>query len=540
MKKHFTYFSFSLISLLFICCFNCTSEKPQQETVTNPEIMVDSAYQQPFRLAYHFSPEKNWMNDPNGLVYYQGEYHLFYQYNPEGVAHANMSWGHAVSKDLVYWEELPLAIGTGPGDEQIFSGSAVVDINNTSGLCEGSDCLVAIYTAHTDSLQTQHIAVSNDKGRTWTKYENNPVLDLHMKDFRDPKVFWYEKEKKWVMVVALPQQKMVSFYSSTNLTNWKKLSDFGPQGDASGIWECPDLFELPVENGGVNKWALLVSYNPETGSDMQYFIGNFDGKKFTNDNSDDLILKVDDGEDFYAAVTWNNSPDDRILGIGWLSNWKYAKQTPVTAWRGAQSVVRQFTLKEFPEGIRLVQNPVQELEKLRTAHQHFDNLTISEKSNAEELTISGTTLEIIAEFEYQADSITGLSDVVEFGVMVFKGQDQETIIGYDVASQSLVVDRTNSGDTAFNASFPVKEATLMPTDDYTVKMHIYVDQSSVEVFGNDGYKAMSFRIFPDPLKDQVELYVNGGAVAVRSLDIWKLKSIWEKTEIQATASATAE
>lgn len=519
--------SLSCLCLLFYGCTRTTeTTMPSSEAVSS-----DSAYyQEKYRLAYHFSPEKNWMNDPNGLVYYKDEYHLFYQYNPKGTRWGNMSWGHAVSKDLVHWEHLPVALEM-ENDVMIFSGSAVIDQNNSSGLCDSPDgsCMVAIYTAHTESLQTQAIAYSNDRGRTWTKYKNNPVLDLGMKDFRDPKVFWFEQEKKWVMAVALPVEQKVQFYESGNLIDWNMMSEFGPQGFVDGIWECPDLFELAVDETGKKKWVLLISYNTDEGSDMQYFIGDFDGNTFKNDNTDDLVLTLDYGKDFYAGVTWNNTPDDRRLILGWFNNWKYANEIPTSTWRSAQSLVRELKLQEFPEGIRLIQKPVPALRELRQAQNQHSNITIKEEDNFLALEdIQGTQLEIIAEFVYKPieNTAEAQAPASEFGIKVFKGENQETIIGYDVASQSLFTDRTQSGDTTFAEGFATKTTGLMPADDGVVRLHIFVDHSSVEVFGNDGYIVMSNRIFPDPAKDAVELYTTGGSVTIKSLDIWELKSIW--------------
>ncbi len=243
-----------------------------------------SLYKEPFRPQYHFTTEKNWINDPNGLVYFDGEYHLFYQHNPFGNTWGHMTWGHAVSTDLVSWKHLPLAIREENGI-MIFSGTVVVDEKNSSGFAgkSGKVPMVAIYTGHQEGLnQSQHIAYSLDKGRTWTKYAKNPVLDLGKKDFRDPKVFWYEPEKKWVMVVALPLEKKIQFYRSPNLLDWTYMSDFGPAGDTTGIWECPDLFQVPVNNNRKeSKWVLMHSPAPY----MQYFVGEFDGTRFKNETA---------------------------------------------------------------------------------------------------------------------------------------------------------------------------------------------------------------------------------------------------------------
>ena len=248
-------------------------------------------YREPFRPQFHFTLERNWMNDPNGMVFYDGEYHLFYQSNPFGDKWGHMSWGHAVSRDLVHWEHLPLALAE-EGGVMIFSGSAVVDWKNTSGFGRnGRPPLVAIYTGHytTKPLQNQHIAYSTDRGRTWTKYAGNPVLDIGEKDFRDPKVFWHEPAKRWVMVVAWPTERKVRFYTSPDLRDWVHLSDFGPAGSTHGIWECPDLFPLQTE-GKVKQsmWVLIVNVGsgaPAGGSGCQYFVGDFDGKQFTLDSS---------------------------------------------------------------------------------------------------------------------------------------------------------------------------------------------------------------------------------------------------------------
>ena len=264
-------------------------------------------YREPFRPGYHFTPAKNWTNDPNGLVYYKGEYHIFYQHNPFGDKWGHMSWGHAVSPDMVHWKHLPVALAEENG-VMIFSGSVVVD-PNTSGLCAGADCLVAIYTGHTSTRQSQHIAVSNDRGRTWTKFSGNPVLDLQMKDFRDPKVL--RVGANWVMVVALPDRHKVRFYRSANLKAWELLSEFGPEGSTGGAWECPDLFPLD------DKWVLSVNLNPggpQGGSANQYFVGNFDGTRFVNANPPDKILWADYGADWYASTSFYGVPDGRRSG----------------------------------------------------------------------------------------------------------------------------------------------------------------------------------------------------------------------------------
>lgn len=288
------------------------------------------------RPDHHFAPKENWINDPNGLILHKGTYHLFFQYNPYGNLWGNISWGHAISSDLLSWEELPVAISA-QEEYAIFSGSVIHDSLNESGFgTMGSTPLVAIFTAHRESNQSQHLAFSLDEGETWQIYAGNPVLDVGESDFRDPKVF--RLHDRWIMTIALPMKSQISFYSSTDLKRWHHLSDFGPAG-AEGLWECPDLVQLG------ERWVLLVSLNPggiAGGSGTQYFVGNFDGKVFTPD--DNVIRWLDYGPDFYAAVTFNGTVDERIA-IGWMNNWDYAAQLPARPWRGSMTIPRRLTLE---------------------------------------------------------------------------------------------------------------------------------------------------------------------------------------------------
>ncbi|HXY40334.1 MAG TPA: glycoside hydrolase family 32 protein, partial [Vicinamibacteria bacterium] len=335
-------------------------------------------YREPFRPQFHFTPERNWTNDPNGLVFFEGEYHLFYQKNPFGDRWGHMSWGHAVSRDLVHWQHLPVAI-TEEGGVMAFSGSAVVDWRNTSGLGQGRQPpLVAVYTGHhaEKPLQDQRLAFSNDRGRTWTRYARNPVLDIGETNFRDPKVFWHAPSGRWVMAVAWPKQRKVRFYASPDLESWSHLSDFGPAGATAGDWECPDLFPLAVEaSPGERRWVLIVNLNPggpAGGSGTQYFVGDFDGRRFVADatpSREGAPLWLDHGPDFYATVTWSDVPerDGRRLALGWMSNWQYAAEAPTSPWRGAMTVPRELVLRRTPEGLRVAQRPVRELASLRRA-----------------------------------------------------------------------------------------------------------------------------------------------------------------------------
>ncbi len=315
------------------------------------------SYDQPWRPQYHFTPPKNFMNDPNGTVFYKGEYHLFYQFNPEGNVWGHMSWGHAVSSDMVHWQNFPVALHEVAGEYMIYSGSAVVDSNNTSGLCKNPDpqdhsCLVAIYTAAYKDRQKQHIAFSNDRGRTWTNYSGNPVADLDAPDFRDPNVFWYGPQHKWVMVAVLADERTLVILDSPNLKQWTKRSTFGPAGDAAGQWECPDLLEVPIEGSSQKKWVLIINRNPGApagGTGVRYLVGEFDGTRFTSEVPDTPSLWADWGKDFYATNTWNNAPasDSGPVWIGWFSNWQYANVEPTELWRGGLTIPRTLILRRY-------------------------------------------------------------------------------------------------------------------------------------------------------------------------------------------------
>ncbi|WP_240512068.1 glycoside hydrolase family 32 protein [Paludifilum halophilum] len=477
----------------------------------------ETQYNEPYRPQYHFTPQKNWMNDPNGLVYYNGEYHLFYQYNPYGDKWGHMSWGHAVSKDLIHWEHLPVALKE---DElgMIFSGSAVVDQHDTSGFFDGKSGMVAIYTSAGETQQ-QSIAYSKDNGRTWHKYKGNPVIpNPGIKDFRDPKVFWHDKTDQWVMALAAGDR--IQFYTSKNLKNWSFASEFGAnQGAHGGVWECPELFQLPVKgNPDETKWVLQVDINPGAvagGSGGQYFVGEFDGKKFTTDQKD--VQWVDYGKDFYATQAWNNTGKRRIW-LAWMNNWQYAQDIPTSPWRSAMSIPREVSLTKRDGEYTLIQEPVREFSQLREDTRTWGNRMITPKNHLLS-DIKGETLEIEAEIR--------LKTAKEFGFKVRKGSEEETVIGYDTQTQKLFVDRTKSGETDFSEHFPgIYEAKMEPVN-HTVQLRILVDRSSVEVFGNDGETVLTNRIFPDLKNQGLELFTEGGNVKLKKLKVHRLKSAWK-------------
>ncbi|MBL8204596.1 MAG: glycoside hydrolase family 32 protein [Blastocatellia bacterium] len=481
-----------------------------------------------WRPKYHFTPPLHWLNDPNGLVFYQGEYHLFYQHNPFGLTSEHKSWGHAVSTDLVRWQHLGVALKEENGVE-MYSGSVVVDGNNSSGFCQSANppdksCLVAIYTAHTPTKEAQHLAFSNDRGRTWTKYASNPALDIGSQDFRDPKVFWHTASNQWVMVVAVPNEKKVRLYGSANLKAWKMLSEFGPAGVSEGVWECPDLFELPIEGSRNNKrWVLIVSTNSggaAGGSGVQYFIGTFDGVKFTNDNGPATKLYLDYGKDLYAAATWSDIPpnDGRRILLGWMTNLQYASRQPTAPWRGMLSVPRVLTLRKTSDGLRVQQQPIAELQALREKHVSYGSRQVVEGQPllaAEG--VSGDALEIIAEFE--------IGKAKEFGFVLRARKEQKTIVGYDVAKRELFIDRSQAGDSDFAPeSFPGRHAVTLSPDGKKIRLQIMLDRTSVEVFGNNGLVTLTDTIFPEATSVNAEIYVKEGKVRLETLEVWQMKT----------------
>lgn len=480
-----------------------------------------------FRPGYHFSPPSHWLNDPNGLVYYEGVYHLFYQHHPHGNQWGPMHWGHAVSSDLIHWEHMPIALFP---DEHgaIFSGCCVVDWNNSSGLFEGSHGLVAIFT-HADSCpktgqprQRQSLAYSDDQGRTWHKYKGNPVLaEEDLIDFRDSKAFWHPQSERWVMVLVAGDH--VRFYGSKNLREWTLIGQFGKEeGSHDGVWECPDLFELPIDDSGRSKWVLIVSIGdrpdcPE-GSRTQYFIGEFDGNTFINDNPADHVMWLDYGRDNYAGVTWSDIPaqDGRRVMIGWMSNWKYANQTPTGEWRGAMTLPRALSLTSRDEGIVLTQLPVREIEQLRKESKSWNMLTVTP-----EVPYTLKTEDDLLEIEADID-IRSAGEVL---IKLQSAGEIETIIGYDPVSQWLFIDRTKSGITDFHPSFGCQHGVRLVPENGTIRLQIWLDRNAVEVYANAGLVVLTDQIFPDAPMDRMEISVKSGEAQLSSLHLHALKSI---------------
>ncbi|XP_013380394.1 uncharacterized protein LOC106151601 isoform X1 [Lingula anatina] len=492
-----------------------------------------------FRPQYHYTPKKNWMNDPNGLIYHNGEYELYFQYNPYGSHWGHMSWGHAKSKDMVHWEQQPVALMEADG-VMIFSGSAVVDTNNTSGFGNKTHPpLVALYTGfvESDKIQDQRVAYSNDNGMSWINYENNPVLDRHSENFRDPKVFWHPPTKSWCMLAVLAQKHTILFYTSVNLIDWTLASEFIPSPSTGvsieGNWECPDLFPLKVI-GAANqiKWILKVDTSgnrtemSRTGA--QYFIGEFNGTHFVAAGKSQWL---DSGMDFYASNTWNNrySHDGRMIIIGWACNWYYSENIPTSPFRGMMSIPRVLSLLPYGDGLRLAQQPIQELQSLRGDPITFaPNPVVTADGYAVQFNTNHVrSLEIFL-------NVTVLSrdKLKEFGLKLMKGPSQELVIGWRSDDQSFFINRTASGIVDMAPHFPVVNCTQVPLNqDGRMWAQIFLDWCSVEVFVNGGVVTFTDLFFPDTNQDIMEFYWTGAKDAITyDLGGYEMTSIWKKAK----------
>ena len=470
-------------------------------------------YSEKYRPLYHFTPQYGWMNDPNGMVYADGTYHLFYQYNPYGARWGNMHWGHAISKDLVNWEYQPTAIAPDKLGA-IFSGSAVIDHDNTAGFGKGA--MIAIFTSAGDR-QTQSIAYSLNGGKTFTKYEGNPVLsDANIIDFRDPKVFWHAPSKQWVMSLATTQT--ITFYGSKNLKEWTRLSEFGEGlGGHGGVWECPDLFPLTYE--GKTKWVLFVSINPggtNGGSATQYFIGNFDGKTFTPDAMN-YPLWLDYGRDNYAGVTWSNVPaaDGRRLFIGWMSNWDYANEIPTVNFRSAMTVARTLRLAHNGEHLVVASEPVKEVESLRR-----DPLSLADKTTSDTVTFENLLPNNQGAYELTFTVTPNDTDSFSFSIENTKGEVLTYL--FDIANKTLSVDRSKSS-VAFNANFAetLIKAPLTAKKSYTVRL--LVDKASTELFVNNGEVVQTNTVFPTEVYNTLRFKTEKGTLNLNDITVYKLK-----------------
>ncbi|OFI37036.1 glycosyl hydrolase family 32 [Arthrobacter sp. SW1] len=490
----------------------------------------------------HYTARDTWLNDPNGLVFHGGLYHLFYQNNPHGNVWGNMSWGHATSRDLLHWTEHLVAI---PCDatEDVFSGSVVVDHGNTSGFGTAeAPALVAVYTSffkagtHADT-QAQSLAYSTDAGMTWHKYEGNPVLTRHSANFRDPKVFRYQGEQGdyWVMAAVEAQEQKVLFYRSEDLKSWEFLSDFGPANADAGEWECPDLFPLPVDGDpDTIHWVLIVNVNPGAvagGSGGQYFVGEFDGVRFVPDAGSLAApggvsavadpeeaaaalrdcLWLDWGRDCYASVSFSEVPDGRRIIVGWMNNWDYANQLPTAPWRSSMTLARELGLTTAGGSVRLVQRPV--LGEL--SGDAFERRDVELRDSNIRLpdAVPGSAHVI------EAEILPGDAGRIAFRLLGSSDGGEGTILSYEPAGGLLTLDRRHSGNTAFNPKFASAESAPLVLEDGVLKLQIVVDQCSVEVFAQGGAVVISDLVFPSGGSQEFLLSVEGGTATIRKLTV---------------------
>lgn len=476
----------------------------------------DMTNKEKFRPVYHHTPAYGWMNDPNGMFYKDGVYHLYFQYNPYGSVWGNMHWGHSTSTDLMHWKFEGCAIVPDAWGA-IFSGSCVVDHNNTAGF--GKDAVIAFYTSAKASpwgdVQSQSMAYSLDNGKTFVKYEGNPILTSSEKDFRDPKVFWYAPGKHWVMMLAVGQH--MEIYSSVNLKEWKKESEFGAmQGAHGGVWECPDLVEIPVEGTREKKWVLICNLNPGGpfgGSAAQYFVGSFDGKKFVNE-SPTQTKWMDWGKDNYATVTWNNAPDGRCIALGWMSNWQYANNVPTRQYRSANTLARDLSLYRLGTELYLKSTPSKETKKARGEKVSISSFKVSGKHEV--------TLFNDGQGAYEIEMVIQNAGASKIGLALLNEKGEKVDMYYDLNRKQFVMDRSESGIVDFSRDFPA--VTVAPVNaDKELTLRLFVDCSSVEAFGEDGKFVMTNLVFPSVPYRKMSLESDKNGYVVKSLNVYKLQ-----------------
>ncbi|HVS93517.1 MAG TPA: glycoside hydrolase family 32 protein [Mucilaginibacter sp.] len=480
-------------------------------------------YHEQFRPQVHFSPPAHWMNDPNGMVYYRGVYHLFYQYYPGATVWGPMHWGHATSTDLVHWTNKPIALYP-DSLGYIFSGSAVIDHQNTSGFGKnGQPPMVAIFTSAKHVVdkdgeyydQNQSIAYSNDAGKTWHKYVHNPVLrNPNVKDFRDPKVSWYAPGKKWIMTLAVKDH--IEFYSSSNLKSWTKESEFGQSlGAHGGVWECPDLFPMTT-NDGKKMWVLIVNINPggpQGGSATQYFVGDFNGRTFAP--NDTATRWLDQGTDEYAGVTWSNTGGRRIF-LGWMSNWQYATSVPTKTWRSAMTIPRELKLVKVDNAYYVAAEPVKEFDKLKGPAISLQNVDVEGDVNL-------TKRIKVTDNQYELDLSS--AQLKSFSITLFNAAGQKLLVGYDEEVNSWYIDRTQAGESAFNKDFAKRFSIQRIAKTKGTDLKLIVDAASVELFADHGLTIMTSIFFPHQPLSMISLN-SPGRFRADKIGYIPLISIW--------------
>jgi len=477
-----------------------------------------------YRPLIHFTPQSNWMNDPNGLVYQNGTYHLFYQHNPNAAVWGPMHWGHATSKDMIHWQHDPIALY--PDDlGTIFSGSAVLDKNNTSGFGkDGKAPLVAIFTHHDEKaikvgrkdFQNQSLAYSLDEGKTWVKYSDNPVLrSPNNPDFRDPKVMWHEPTQRWIMSLAVADH--LNFYSSTNLKVWNKETEFGLNNGAhGGVWECPDL--ISFERDGKTIWVLIVNINPggpNKGSGIQYFVGDFDGHQFKPYSKN--IKWLDFGPDNYAGVTWSNTGSRNILA-GWMSNWLYANLVPTETWRNGLTIARELGLEKYSGEYYVTSKPVKEIVGIQSGSLSFRDVEISKGFDLMQR-VKNASIPCQIELDMLKRK--------NFELILSNPNGEELVFGFNKEKNEYYIDRTKSGKTDFHPDFAGISTAPRISSDSRMKTTLVIDKTSIEVFADGGLSVMTGIFFPTVPYNKIMMRSSDGAV-VNELQYHGLKSIFGK------------
>lgn len=475
----------------------------------------DTENREKFRPLYHHTPLYGWMNDPNGMFYKDGTYHLYFQYNPYGSMWGNMNWGHSSSKDLVHWEHHPVAVEPN-GLGSVFSGSSVVDKNNTAGF--GKDAVIAIYTS-AGASQIQSLAYSTDNGMTFQTYEGNPIITAD-KECRDPNMFWHEKSGRWILVLAAALEKEMWIYSSPDLKNWTKESAFGKgYGAQEGVWECPDLMELPVRGTDQTKWVLICNINPGGpfgGSAAQYFVGEFDGKTFTCDSPSEVTKWMDYGKDHYATVSWSNAPENRHTVIAWMSNWQYANSVPTRQYRSANSLPRDLELYQGEDGgYYLAVLPAPEVEALRGKKaMKYGSFAVGTKKVSRKLPTENSGV-----CEIALDLTARSADVIDITLANAKGE--ETVMTYDLTKHTFSMDRTKSGLTEFSKDFPAVTTAPCPKGDKQ-SLRLFIDRCSIEAFEGEGRFAVTNLVFPEEPYTTIAVSAAKGACRVNNLTVYPL------------------
>lgn len=476
----------------------------------------DTSNREKFRPAYHHTPLYGWMNDPNGMFYKDGEWHLCYQWNPYGSKWQNLSWGHSVSRDLIHWEHRPDAVIEPDGLGMIFSGSSAVDRSGSAGF--GKDAVVALYTSAAAS-QIQSLAWSDDNGETFKKYDGNPTLTLDS-EARDPNMFWDSERNVWIMVLAHALDHEMLIFSSPDMKEWTLESSFGRGlGAQDGVWECPDLFELPVKGESGKKWVLLCNLNPGGpfgGSATQYFIGDFDGKTFTSDTDDAGRVPtkwLDYGKDHYATVSFSDAPDGRRTVIGWMSNWQYAPEVPTMQFRSANTLPREMGIFRAPDGQLYVSStPSPEVDALRGALvKSVSKTSVGSKAKA-------YSIPELCEIDMEISPRKAESVEIELS----NAAGEKVVMVYDAKSDSLSFDRRESGIVDFSQDFPAVTVSPAYTDGDKVGLRIFIDRSSIEVFGKDGRFAMTNLVFPNSPYSRLSVRATGGSARLSDLKIYSI------------------